>query len=129
MILFNFFKHDKLYIKVSKNFVEIIDVDKNRSINGKSLKPFSSERLLIAEFKIAEDFMNELVSKLKKGNNVKRNKIILFHPMDFVDGGISEVESRVFLEIGERLNGKVVKIWTGDELTNEQVVSELKKNE
>ncbi len=129
MGLFQFFKYDRLYIKVSKNFAEIIDVNKNKSINGKPVKPFSSERLLIAEFETAEDFMNELILKLKKGNRVKRDNVILFHPIDFIEGGLSEVEKRIFLEVAERLKGKIVKIWVGEELTNKQVISKLSEIE
>ena len=91
--MFGLFKSDQLYIKVSSNYVEIIDVDKNKKVNGKSIEPFSSERFLIAEFSVAEDFMNDLINKLKRNN---RSNAILFHPIDFVEGRISEVENKNF---------------------------------
>jgi hypothetical protein len=122
--MFGLFKSDQLYIKVSSNYVEIIDVDKNKKVNGKSIEPFSSERLLIAEFSVAEDFMNDLINKLKRNN---RSNAILFHPIDFVEGRISEVETRIFLEISARLKGRKVKIWVGQELTNKRVIEELNK--
>ncbi len=128
MSLLELFKHNRLYIKVSKNYVEIIDVDKNIRVSEKSEKPFSSERLLIAEFNIAENFMNDLILKLKAKSSINRYSSILFHPLDYTEGGIAEVENRIFLEIAERLKGKIVKVWEGKELTNSQVIKELKNN-
>ncbi len=126
MILRRFFKDDFLYIKLWKDEVEIINVNNGKRIREKSNIPFSSSRLLIADFEVAENFLKRVINKLKRANKIKRYNTILVHPMEFVEGGISEVEERIFLESFERLNGRIVKIWDGEELSNKQVLRKLK---
>lgn len=120
------FKDDLLYFKIWKNEVEIIDVEKGIKLKEKSNTPFSSLRLLIADFEIAEEFFKKVLKKLKKNNKIMRNYSILCHPMELTEGGLSETEKRIFLESCGRLNGRLVKIWEGDELTNRQVIEKLK---
>lgn len=126
MILRGLFKDDLLYVKIWKNRVEIIDVEKGNSIKEKSNIPFSNDRLLISDFNIAERFFKKQIEKLKKEYIINRYNSILVHPMELIEGGISEVETRIFLESFERLNGRKVKVWDGVELSSKQVIEKLR---
>lgn len=125
MIIRGLFKDNFLYVKLWKDEVEIIDVNNGKRIREKSNTPFSSSRLLIADFEVAEDFFKKVMVRLKRDYKVKRYNTFLVHPMEFVEGGISKVEERIFLESFERLNGRIVKLWYGEELSNNQVLKKL----
>ncbi|GAA3781502.1 hypothetical protein GCM10022271_12260 [Corallibacter vietnamensis] len=126
MILRGLFKDDLFYVKIWKNRIEIIDVEKGNSICDKSNISFSNDRLLISDFDIAEKFFKKQVEKLKKDYKVKRYNSFIVQPMELNEGGISEVEKRIFLESFERVNGRKVKIWDGAELTNKEVIDKLR---
>ena len=121
-----FFKPDILYVKLWRNEIEIIDVEKGTSIREKSKRPFSSNWLLIADYEEAEFFFKNVIDKLKIDYKLKRFNSILVHPMELNENGISKVEIRIFLELFQMLGGRVVEIWDGEELSNKQVVRKLK---
>ena len=125
MVFRGLFRDDILYVKLWKNEIEIKDVEKEKSIREKSVVPFSNSRLLIADFEVAEDFFKKVLLKLKKNYKIKRYNTILVHPMELIEGGISETEKRIFLESFERVDGRAVIVWEGKELSNIEV---LKKN-
>ncbi len=127
MVLRGLFKDDLLYVKLWKDEIEIIDVEKGKRIREKSSISFSNSRLLIANFEVAEEFFKKVFLKLKKDYKIKRYNSILVHPMELVEGGISETEKRIFLESFERVGGKLVLIWTGQELSNTEVLKKLNK--
>ena len=127
MVLRGLFKDDLLYVKLWKDEIEIIDVEKGKRIREKSSISFSNSRLLIANFEVAEEFFKKVFLKLKKDYKIKRYNSILVHPMELVEGGISETEKRIFLESFERVGGKLVLIWNGQELSNTEVLKKLNK--
>jgi hypothetical protein len=86
--------------------------------------PFSNERLLFAEFDIAEVFIKRLVVKL---NGKLRTSFFLVHPVELNEGGVSSTEKRIFEESFERANGRLVVIWEGKELSNKEVLSEFER--
>ena len=124
MALFGLIKDDKYYVKISINTIEVIDVVSGRSIKEMSNVPFSNERLLFAEFDIAEAFIKRLVVKL---NSKLRTSFFLVHPVELNEGGISSTEKRIFEESFERANGRLVVIWEGKELSNKEVLSEFER--
>jgi hypothetical protein len=124
MALFGLIKDDKYYVKISINTIEVIDVVFGRSIKEMSNVPFSNERLLFAEFDIAEAFIKRLVVKL---NGKLRTSFFLVHPVELNEGGVSSTEKRIFEESFERANGRLVVIWEGKELSNKEVLSEFER--
>ncbi|WP_243470960.1 hypothetical protein [Winogradskyella sp. MH6] len=126
MMLRGLFKDKYLYVKLWRNEAQVIDVVNGVSLREKSNIEFSNDRLLIANFYEAITFLKNLIHKIKKDYRVKRYNSILVHPMEFIEGGISEVELQIFLEVFESVGGKVVKVWDGEELDRGQVIEKLK---
>jgi len=124
MALFGLIKDDKYYVKLLINTIEVIDVVSGRSIKEISSVPFSNERLLFAEFDIAESFIEKLIIKL---NGKLRTSFFLVHPIELIEGGISSTEKRIFEESFERTNGRLVVMWEGKELSNKEVLSEFER--
>lgn len=114
-----------LYIKIYENKFEV----KNISSGGVwesaySEIPFTTERLLIGKFSAAEPVLAELVrSVLPKGFLAKSPQVVV-HPVEKVEGGLCEVEERVFKELALGVGAFKVVLHVGAELTDSEV-SEL----
>ena len=112
-----------LYIKVSANKFEV----KNISTNGgwKSVfpeSPFTTSRLLVGNFSNAESALTRLVkSVLPKGIISKRPQVVI-HPLSRVEGGLSEVEERIFKELALGSGAIKVVLHVGSELTDSEAV-------
>lgn len=119
------FTHD-LYIKVSKNKLEA----KNLTTGGKwetayPNSPFTTKRLLVGTFSAAEPALAQLVKRiLPTGLFAKRPQMVI-HPTDMVEGGLSEVEERIFKELGLGSGAIKVVVHIGAELSDEQAIKLL----
>ena len=65
-----------LFVRLAKNTAEIKDIETGNLISRKSLEAFSNERLIVADFIIAEKFLLEIVNELLNHKN-KSLKIVL----------------------------------------------------
>ena len=112
-----------LYIKVSNNKFEV----KNISENGDwecvvSQVPFSTNRLLVGKFSQAETTLSMLVKRvLPKGLIPKRPQVVI-HPTVMVEGGLSEVEERVFNELALGAGAIKAILHVGPELSDAEVL-------
>ncbi|CNI58513.1 YjaA family stress response protein [Yersinia pekkanenii] len=89
------------YLKISKNNLTLKSLDSQKIASGTAA--FSTERLLIGQFFIAEACLCSLVPQVFPGfiNQLKRRHLrthILVHVQDMLEGGISQVEQRIFQE-------------------------------
>ena len=85
--------------------------------------PFTTDRLLVGQFDTAE-------CELKKGiNSVLGRKFFsskfnaLVQPLEKIEGGLSQVEERVLLEVVSAAGGQKISVWVGQELTDSEVTS------
>jgi hypothetical protein len=116
-----------LYVKVSKNMFEIIKVSGEPVVEViTSLEPFTTRRLLVGEFSLAEHLLITGVKKVLPRRLIKRKPAILIHPLEMVEGGLSEVERRVLREVAVSAGAHKVEVWVGDELNPHQVIEKLK---
>jgi hypothetical protein len=116
-----FFTND-IYIKVSEDRFEA----KNISTNGEwesvnSPTPFSTERLLVGTFSNAEPVLRKLVKNILPKGLIRMRPKVVIHPLSRVEGGLSEIENRVFEELAGGAGALVVVIHVGDALSDEEV--------
>ncbi len=117
---------EKLYIKVAKNRFEIQKVSEQAASEVVSPpEPFSTSRLLVGQFSLAEYYLREGIEKVLPRKMIKRSPAILIHPVEMTEGGLSEVETRVFRELAFGAGASRVVIWEGESLTPEQVEEKL----
>jgi len=90
------FRKNRYYIKLFVNQIEIKDLINGKTIAEKSLTEFNNQRLLIADFGIAEKFVKGTFNKFGFST---RNAIGIIQQMEMTEGGLSEVEKRVLLEL------------------------------
>lgn len=111
-----------LYIKVSENRFEA----KNVSTKGhwESISPggpFSTERLLVGTFSNAEPALAQLVKRIVPKSLIRRRPQMVVHPTSKVEGGLSEVEERIFKELALGAGAIKAILHVGSVLTDEQV--------
>ncbi|WP_415906185.1 hypothetical protein ACMXYX_14605 [Neptuniibacter sp. QD72_48] len=109
-----------LYLKVRKNQFEIKNLTENGAWKiATPEQPFTTDRLLIGQFSVAEPVLKELVKVVMPRSFMKKSAQILIHPIDMVEGGLCEVEERVFTELGLGAGAFKVKLHVGEGLTDE----------
>ena len=113
------FKKNKYYIRLYLNQIKIKDCINGKFISEKSEIKYNNQRSLIADFQKAEYFIR---STFKKNNFSLRNSIGIIQQMEMSEGGLSDVEKRVLLEVFSRIGIKEIYIDESfTELTEKQL--------
>lgn len=112
-----------LYIKVDRNKFEA----KNLSVGGLwessyAEKPFTTERLLVGIFTEAEPALTKLVKKVLPKGFITKSPQVVIHPVAMVDGGLSEVEERIFKELALGSGAIKVFLHVGHELSDSEAI-------
>lgn len=97
------FTHD-IYVKISKNRLEA--------------KNLSTDRLLVGSFTTAEPALTQLLKGVLPASFLKKKARVVIHPMVMVEGGLSEIEDRVFRELALGAGACTVVLHVGSELSD-----------
>jgi hypothetical protein len=117
---------EKLYIRVARNRFDIRKVSGEAASEAVSpSEPFSTSRLLVGQLSLAERYLSEGIRKVLPRKWVKLNPVVLMHPVEMTEGGLSEVETRVLTELALAAGARRVVIWEGDDLTPDQAAQKL----
>ncbi len=95
---------------------------KDITIKRKAINKFSSERLLIADFLNANNFIRELLDEIEGKKRFKRALNAVIQPMEKKEGGLSQVEERAFYDLMEQAGAVKVKIYLKDNLLSDEEV-------
>lgn len=119
---------EDLYIKIYINRFEA----KNISLQGewKTLhadSAFSSTRLLVGNFTAAEQALSVAVKSVASTTWLRKRPRIIMQPMELLEGGLSEIEERIFKELAYGAGAFKAMIHIGDELSNEEVIEHLNR--
>jgi len=115
---FSLIKRPVYYVQIKTNAFSVRCADGQKSVAVVADPPFSTERLLIGEFGIAEKLLKEAFSQCPF--TLLRPTVIM-HPMEMVGGGLSEVETKVLTEVAESAGAERVKIWLGNALSDHEL--------
>lgn len=77
------------------------------------VNPFSHPRLLVANFQQAERVIKILVTKLCRKKLFSPSPRIVFQPMEKLEGGITDIEMRVYRELCLGAGAREVVIYLG----------------
>lgn len=80
------------------------------SISVTPEKPFSTSRLLVGDFDVAEQCLNKAADKLGIMGLFKSKPSVVVKPRELIDGGISPVEQRIFRELAFSINARQVEV-------------------
>lgn len=101
------FSRKTLHIRIYRNQFHVVH-DDGSTAKYESPLPFSSERLLIADFDLAQHKLGQLL-KAHCGHVLLAPSII-FYPMECLSGGFSKVEKTLLIQLGSTVGAKVEKI-------------------
>jgi rod shape-determining protein MreB len=75
--------------------------------------PFSHPRLLIANFQQAEKVINHLICQLSRKRTFATSPRVIFQPMEKLEGGVTDIELRVYRELCLGAGAREVAIYLG----------------
>lgn len=82
----------------------------------KIIKPFSHPRTLISDFIFAEKLLQYAVKEVLSGKFLTTSPIIVIHPMEKLEGGLTSVENRAFQELALGAGARDVIVYESDEI-------------
>ena len=91
------FSPDSIYVQVFRTKFLVRNVDSGESTEIPRDQSYASSRMLIADFTTAQYQLKDAVKSVRRG---LRAPSMLIHPMELIEGGITQVEYRTFVELG-----------------------------
>jgi len=115
----------RIYICVGVNRLRIRNVSNQKEIELTAAPPFSHSRTVLGTFSVAESLLRQGVAQVKGGGLLRWPPVIMIHPTENIEGGLTQIEQRAFRELGMAAGGCQVKVWDGPELDDAQVLRQL----
>ena len=113
-----------IYVKIYENRIHIRNINDRKEIELTATSSFSTERLLIGNFTVAQTLITKGI-KIVMGKKFFA-PLILMHPIEKIDGGLSQVEERVLKDLAIMTGAQKVILWVGNELNDEDVLEKAK---
>ena len=117
-----------IYVRVARNEFRLRNIRSNVEVSTSSKVPFTTRRLLIGQFSVAEETLKLALKEAAPAGLFAPSPHILIHPLEMTEDGLSQVEERVFREIAAAAGASKVRVWIGPELVNSEVIAKLKKS-
>lgn len=117
-----------LYLKLSCNQMHLMHVQSGRELHLQAVPPFSNQRLLVADFAAAEHLLQRAIGQLLPTRFMRLSlpPQLLIQPLERLEGGLSQVEERILLELGLGSGARKVRLHLGSELDNAGVLAKLR---
>jgi rod shape-determining protein MreB len=78
--------------------------------------PFSHPRLLIADFMKAEKVLMQGIREVHTSKFLAPRPVVIIHPMDKLEGGVTDIECKVYKELALGAGAREVHIHVGKEI-------------
>jgi MreB/Mbl protein len=114
-----------IYVKIYKNKMTVRHINSNKELTESTDIPFTSQRLLVGDFTVAEQFLKYLVKKVAPTGWFTPSPKILIQPLEMIEGGLSQVEERALLELATQVGGRKVLVYCGAILSDKLVTEKL----
>jgi len=114
-----------LYVQVRENEIRVRNIDNTRSFERKASPAFSHPRMLVGNFTAAQECLKEAISEAR-GSGFALATAVVIHPLERIDGGLTQVEERLFHELAVGAGASKVVVWVGALLSDGEVISKLK---
>jgi len=89
--------------------------------NVKLMNGYAHPRTMIADFTIAEKVLQHAVNLIFEGRLLRPAPILVMHPLERLEGGLTGVEERALLELAAGAGAREAHIWVGRELTDSEI--------
>lgn len=108
-----------LYIRLRRNELTLRHIESGRELAATSDIAFSNSRLLVANATLVTEMIKRSMRTILAKFGIAPT--IVIHPLEMVEGGLSEVEEKTLTEIGYTLGAVRVIVVTGPELSDSDV--------
>jgi actin-like ATPase involved in cell morphogenesis len=115
-----------VYVKVTKNQFWARHIEQQKEAIEIALEPFTTKRLLVGEFTTAEEYLRAALKKVHEGKWFSSSPVVIIHPMEMIDGGLSQIEERALIELATGAGARKVVVWVGHELSDQEVIENAK---
>lgn len=89
----------------------------------KLVNPFVHPRMLVSDFTLAEVVLKRFLARVYSGGRFKPAPVMVIHLPDDPEGGYTQVELRVFKELGFAAGARKVTLWQGRALSDAELLS------
>lgn len=114
-----------LYIKISTDSITVRNIDEGSVVTKCTDQPFSSKRLLVGNFTNADKLLRAAVGEAQTSSFLPRSVRAVIHPLEKIEGGLSQIEDRVLRELAAGAKVSKVFVHIGDVLSDAQVLQKL----
>lgn len=85
------------------------------------INPFSHPRSFVADFYVAEKLIQHGLRKIHKSRFIKPAPRLVIHQLDKAEGGLTNVEERVLIELAVSSGAREVVTYVGKKLNSDSV--------
>jgi rod shape-determining protein MreB and related proteins len=114
------------YVTVKRNQFRIRHLESGTEATFDARPTFTSTRLLIGEFRTAEALLKQGLRQVLKSSFISVRPYVVIQPLEMVEGGLSEVEERIFKEVAIGAGASKAVVWVGPQLSDADVKAKLK---
>jgi len=118
------FSPDSIYVQVFRSKFIVRNVDSGESTEVSRDQSCASPRMLIADFTMAQHQLKEAVRSVRRG---LRAPTMLIHAMELIEGGITQVEYRTFVELGLGAGASKASVYSGAPLSSEGIKKAIRE--
>jgi rod shape-determining protein MreB and related proteins len=110
-----------IYVRVRKNQFRVRNLESAKEVTFDAQPSFTTARLLIGQFQVAENLLKRAVKEISKGGIFAVSPQVLIQPLEMLEGGLSEIEERALREVAIGAGASKVVVWVGHELSDAEV--------
>lgn len=114
-----------VYVQVFRNRFVVSLLASGVRVEGTG--DFSHPRMLIGKFQAAEQLLRQLLQEAYEEAHGKsvfpQRPLVVVHPKEVLEGGLTDIEERVLMEMALGAGARRVKVWQGDDLRVETMAA------
>lgn len=114
-----------IYVRVSKNRFRVKNIGTGAEADVTPTPGFTTTRLLVGQFREAQTALKEAMGKVIAKGLFTASPGVVIQPLEMTDGGLSEIEERIFRELAVGAGAAKVVVWLGHELSDPEVKGKL----
>jgi Tfp pilus assembly protein PilX len=79
----------------------------------------------MGNFQAAEAALRKGFAEVQAGSKYLAAPRVVMHPLEMVEGGLSGVENRVFMEVADCAGANRIAVWVGHDLSDQEVLEKV----
>lgn len=117
------FSRDVYYVRISPDLIVCRNVTAGLEHRQPAPTPFTTQRLLVGAFEPAAETLRTALRRTRRHSLLR--PAMLLHPLERIDGGLSEIETRVLVELAASVGAATCVVHVGPELSDREVIARI----